>query len=171
MTSLGFKPATLRLGEWCLTRLRCRWSRWRNCYCYSSLYSPLVGLGRFLNLLILYTIGKIPWTGDQPIARSLPTRRTTQTEQTQTSMPRVGLEPTTPAFDWEKTVYALDRAVTVIREWCNWHRRITGMPLLNYELTNVLQNVVQMTLIRVLEVANGVSVDEICFPVVPVTAF
>jgi hypothetical protein len=29
-------------------------------------------------------------------------------------MPRVGFEPTIPVFEWEKTVYALDRAVTVI---------------------------------------------------------
>jgi hypothetical protein len=31
-----------------------------------------------------------------------------------TSMPRVGLEPTTPLFEQAKTVHALDRAVTVI---------------------------------------------------------
>jgi hypothetical protein len=29
-------------------------------------------------------------------------------------MPRVGLEPTIPALEWAKTVYALHRAATVI---------------------------------------------------------
>jgi hypothetical protein len=44
------------------------------------LYNPLLGLGRFFSFLILHTVGRIPWTGDQPVARPLPTRRTTQTE-------------------------------------------------------------------------------------------
>jgi hypothetical protein len=34
--------------------------------------------------------------------------------QTQTSTPRVGFEPTIPAFEGAKTVHALDRAATVI---------------------------------------------------------
>jgi hypothetical protein len=36
-----------------------------------------------------FTDGKTPWTGDQPVARPLPTQRTTQTQnkRTQTSMP------------------------------------------------------------------------------------
>jgi hypothetical protein len=80
------------------------------------LYSPLLGLGRFFSLLILYTIGRTPWTGDQPVARPLLTHRTTQTQnkRTQTSMPRVEFEPTIPAFERAKIVYALDRAATVI---------------------------------------------------------
>jgi hypothetical protein len=59
---------------------------------------------------------RIPWKGDQPVARSLPTHRSTQTQNkhTQTSMPRVGFEPTIPAFERANTVHALDRAVTVI---------------------------------------------------------
>jgi hypothetical protein len=54
--------------------------------------------------------------GDQPVARPLPTNRTTQTQNKgkQPSMPSVGLEPTIPAFEREKTVYALDRTATVI---------------------------------------------------------
>jgi hypothetical protein len=44
------------------------------------LYSPLLGLGHFYSVLSLYTIGRTPWTGDQPVARPLPTHRTTQTE-------------------------------------------------------------------------------------------
>jgi hypothetical protein len=54
--------------------------------------------------------------GDQPVARPLPTHRTTQThkKRTQTSMPRVGFEATIPGFEREKTVHALDRVATVI---------------------------------------------------------
>jgi hypothetical protein len=37
----------------------------------------------------------------------------TQNKGTQTSMPRVGFEPTIPVFEGAKTVHALDRAVTV----------------------------------------------------------
>jgi hypothetical protein len=54
--------------------------------------------------------------GDHPVARPLPTHRTTQTRNkgTQTSMPQVGFEPTIPVFEWAKTVHALDSAATVI---------------------------------------------------------
>jgi hypothetical protein len=65
-------------------------------------------LSQFLNL---YSVGRTPWTGDQPVARPLPTHRTTQTQNknTQTSM-RVGFEPTIPVFARGKSVHALDRA-------------------------------------------------------------
>jgi hypothetical protein len=43
------------------------------------LYNPL-DLGLFSSFLILYTVGRTPWTGDQLVARPLPTRRTTQTQ-------------------------------------------------------------------------------------------
>jgi hypothetical protein len=39
------------------------------------LYSPLLGLGRFFSLLILYIVGRTPWTRYQPIARPIPTHR------------------------------------------------------------------------------------------------
>jgi hypothetical protein len=57
-----------------------------------------------------------PWTGDQPVARPLPAHRTTQTpnKRTQTSMPRVGFEPTISVFERAKTVHVLDRVATVI---------------------------------------------------------
>jgi hypothetical protein len=68
---------------------------------YLWLYNPLLDLGRLFSFLILYTVGRTPWTGDQPIVRPLPTHRTTQTQNksTQTSMPWVGFEPTIPVFD------------------------------------------------------------------------
>jgi hypothetical protein len=40
------------------------------------LYSRLLGLGCFFSFLILYTVGRTPWTEDQPVARPLPTHRT-----------------------------------------------------------------------------------------------
>jgi FAD synthase len=41
-------------------------------------------------------------------------QKTNQNKRTQTSMPRVGLEPTIPDFERSETVHALDRAATVI---------------------------------------------------------
>jgi hypothetical protein len=46
---------------------------------YQWPYSPLLGPGRFFSFVIRYTVGRTPWTGDQPVARPLPTHRTTQT--------------------------------------------------------------------------------------------
>jgi hypothetical protein len=70
-------------------------------------------LFQFLNL---YTVGRIPWTGDQPVARPLPTHRKTQTQNKckETSMSRVVFEPTTTVFERVKRVDALDLAATVI---------------------------------------------------------
>jgi hypothetical protein len=78
--------------------------------------NPLLGPGHFFSVLILYTVGRTPWTGDQPVARLLPILRTTQTQnkRKETSMSLVGIEPTTPASERAKTVHALDCAVTVI---------------------------------------------------------
>jgi hypothetical protein len=67
------------------------------------LYSPLLGLGHFLSFLILYTVGRTAWKGDQPVVRPLPTHKTT-----------VGFEPTIPGPERAKTVRALERATTVI---------------------------------------------------------
>jgi hypothetical protein len=54
--------------------------------------------------------------GDQPIARSLPAHRPTETQNkcTQTSMPQVVFEPTIPLFEQAKTVHTLDCVATVI---------------------------------------------------------
>jgi hypothetical protein len=77
---------------------------------------PFVGPWPFFSFLILYTIGRTPWRGDQPIARPLPIHRTTQTQnkRTQTSIFWVGFKPTAPAFERAKRVHALDRAATMI---------------------------------------------------------
>jgi hypothetical protein len=83
-----------------------------------GLCSPFLSLYRIFSFLILYTVGRTIWTGDQPVARPLPTQRTTQTQNrcTQTSMPRVGFECTTPVFERAKMVHALGRAAIVIGE-------------------------------------------------------
>jgi hypothetical protein len=69
----------------------------------------LVDLGSFFQFLNLHTVGRTPRTGDQPVARPLPTHRTaeTQNERTQTSMPRVGFESTIPVLERAKMVHAL----------------------------------------------------------------
>jgi hypothetical protein len=33
---------------------------------------PLFGSGRFFSFVNPYTVGRAPWTGDQPVARPLP---------------------------------------------------------------------------------------------------
>jgi hypothetical protein len=79
-----------------------------------SIYGPCSPrqLFQFLNL---YTVGRTPWTGDQPVARPPPTHRTTQTlnKRTQASMPRVRYELTISVFERAKTVHASDGAATV----------------------------------------------------------
>jgi hypothetical protein len=76
-------------------------------------YSPL-DLSRFFTFLILYTVGRTPWTGDQPVAKPLHTHRTTQTQNERRQTPQVGFEPTNPVFERTTTFHALDRTATVI---------------------------------------------------------
>jgi hypothetical protein len=73
-----------------------------------------------------YTVGRTPWTGDYPVARPLPTHRTTQTQNKRThAMPRVGFEPTIPAFEQAKTIHALDRAATAIGITVDYSKQIS----------------------------------------------
>jgi hypothetical protein len=55
---------------------------------YLWLYSPC-GLWPLFEFLILYTFGRTPWTGDQPISRQLPTHRTTQSQNKRTQTFRI----------------------------------------------------------------------------------
>jgi hypothetical protein len=86
---------------------------WGHVSMYGS--TALVELGHFL-VFNLYTVGRTPWTGDQPVARPLPTHRTTQTQnkRKQTSMPRMGFELTIPVIEWTKTLCVLHRAAAVM---------------------------------------------------------
>jgi hypothetical protein len=85
-------------------------------YLFINGSTALVDLGSFFHFHNQYTVGRTPWTGGQPIARPLPTHRTTQLQNknTHTSMPRMGFEHTIPVFQRAKAVHALDRAATVI---------------------------------------------------------
>jgi hypothetical protein len=85
-------------------------------YIYLSMALYLLVLGGFFSFLIFYTVGRTPWTGDQPIAMPLPAHRIAQTQNKgiQTPMPWVGFEPTIPVSERAKAVHALDLAATVI---------------------------------------------------------
>jgi hypothetical protein len=74
---------------------------------YLGCYSPC-GSWLLFQFRSLYTEGTTPWTGDQPVARPLPTYRMNAHRHP------VGLEPTIPVFERAKTVHALDREATVI---------------------------------------------------------
>jgi hypothetical protein len=100
----------------CFRIMNCTSNRRPNVYLFSVLQSFLLDFGRSFSFLILYAAGRTPWTGNQSVARPLPTHRTTQTQnkRTQTSMPWVGFEFTIPVFERAKTFHALDRATTMI---------------------------------------------------------
>jgi hypothetical protein len=88
-------------------------SRHYSSFIHQWLYSPLLGPGLFFIFVIFFTDGRTPWTGDQPVARPLPTHRTTQ----------VGFEPTIPSFERAKMVDPLDRAATVISRYYSKHTK------------------------------------------------
>jgi hypothetical protein len=76
----------------------------------ASFYSELI-----LNLWILYTVSRTPWTGDQSLARPLPTQSNIDTEEMQTDIHvSRGTKYMTPVFEWAQTFRALDRAFIVI---------------------------------------------------------
>jgi hypothetical protein len=86
---------------------------------------------------------RTPWTRDQPVARLLPTRRTTQTQinHRQTSMPRVGFEPTIAVFERAKTIHALDRALSAhynvrIEQWNGPRPRTLPFILFRFTMHN-----------------------------------
>jgi hypothetical protein len=81
---------------------------------------PLWTLAAVFQFLNIYTVGRTPWTEDQPVARPLLAQQHNTTEQhkqskrTHTSIPLVGFEPTSSVFEREKTIHDLDRAATSI---------------------------------------------------------
>jgi hypothetical protein len=60
-----------------------------------------MGLGLSFSFLVLYTVGRTPWTGDRPEAA---TYTQAQNKRTQTSMCPMGFEPTISASEREATV-------------------------------------------------------------------
>jgi hypothetical protein len=67
---------------------------------------------------VLYKVGRTR-AGDQHEARPLPTHRTTQTQNksSQTSMPRVGFEPTISVFERVKTSNSLLKHKLFLEIW------------------------------------------------------
>jgi hypothetical protein len=49
-------------------------------FIHQWLRTPLQGPARFFSFVILYTVGRTPWMGDQVVARPLPTHRRAQTQ-------------------------------------------------------------------------------------------
>jgi hypothetical protein len=84
----------------------------------SSLNSTVLLLGFFSIFLILYTVGRTTWMGDQPVTRPVTTHRITQTqnERKQKSVLPVGFKPTIWLLEGAKTVHASDRTTTVSGE-------------------------------------------------------
>jgi hypothetical protein len=71
---------------------------------------PVVGPWPHFPFTNLYTVGRTPSMGDQPVARPLPTHRTAQIQNKHihTSMSPVGFESTIPVFKSTKAVHSLD---------------------------------------------------------------
>jgi hypothetical protein len=113
---------------------------------YLSIYgsTALVDLGRLFTSLILYTVGRTPWTGDQSVARPLTTHRTTQgqNKRTQISMPWVGFEPTIPLFERAMRVRALDRAATVFGKRWQCHIKYRRRDSISEEWKTFLLNTI-----------------------------
>jgi hypothetical protein len=88
----------------------------RSPYCLPFIFSfihlsialqPVVGPSPLLQFRkLFYTVGRTPWTSDQPVARPLPTHRTTRTLNKRTCKHPclwLGSEPTIPTFERAKS--------------------------------------------------------------------
>jgi hypothetical protein len=74
-------------------------------YIFYLLLLALSSIGLFLSFMIIFTEGRIPWTGQH--------KHRINSYTHQTSMPCVGFEPTIPASERVKTVHALHGWATV----------------------------------------------------------
>jgi hypothetical protein len=97
------------------------------CLCLLS-FSHFGAQGSFLCFTIIFTDGRTPWTGDQPVASPLPKHRI-NTYTHQTSMLCVGFEHTIPASEWAKTVHALDHSATVTGSHCHQKLKYSTMKI------------------------------------------
>jgi hypothetical protein len=65
-----------------------------------------LGLGHFFSVLILYSVDRSPWTGDEPSRERYVHK--TQNKSTLTSMCRVGFEISNPDFKRGDIIEALE---------------------------------------------------------------
>jgi hypothetical protein len=79
----------------------------------------LLGLIRFFSFLIIYTVGRTPWPGDKPVARPLPTHRTTQNKRTQYRHPCLEWvsNPRSQCKIWNKTARRSHNAIQLSLLW------------------------------------------------------
>jgi hypothetical protein len=91
---------------------------------YLSMALQPLGPGRFFTYT--QSVGLLGREISPSQGRYLHTEQHKQNKRTQTSMPRVGFDPTIPAFERAKTIYALDRAATGIGGAIN-HEHIFGL--------------------------------------------
>jgi hypothetical protein len=64
--------------------------------------------------LVLQITFRAPWTGDRSVATSLSNQHNSYKRCRRTSIRRVGLEPTTPMSEEQKTLHAFEREAIVI---------------------------------------------------------
>jgi hypothetical protein len=79
--------------------------------------SPWWTLTCVLQCLIVQTVGRSPWAGDQLATRPLLIQDSTDTKIDKHPLPLVGFKPTTSAPEWVKTVHTLDEPTTSSPEW------------------------------------------------------
>jgi hypothetical protein len=99
------------------------------------LYGPLLGLVRFFSFLILYTVGRTPWTGDQPVAGLLPAHTGQQKHRINHTDIHASSEIRThdPSVRANK-VHALDRATTVTGDLNIYYRKLKKKIFEHYPL-------------------------------------
>jgi hypothetical protein len=85
-------------------------------------------LGLFFSFLILYTVGRTPWTGDQTVARPLPTHRINARTHIHASSGIPTHDPSVRA--------ALNRAATVVVNYA--HGRFYFYLIMNQPLSQTL---------------------------------
>jgi hypothetical protein len=60
-----------------------------HCFCYNGFSSPFRVPGLLFNSVLFFTGGRTPWTSDHPVARPLPTHRTTQAQNKRIHTPNI----------------------------------------------------------------------------------
>jgi hypothetical protein len=88
------------------------------------LYSPCGTWPLFSFLILRHSVGLLGRGISPSQGCYLHREHHNQNKGKQTSMPRVGFEPTIPAFERTERVYVLDRAVTVIGYYLGIHEII-----------------------------------------------